>query len=124
MLKYELKPWSSTMKALHHPARTPLLAALLAAGALAFATAAAAAVSSWSPLGPDGESISGLAADPDNPDLVYSATATSVFRSGDGGDSWTFAGTGLGSTSAPGIRALALSGPAVIAGTTWEGVWR
>jgi hypothetical protein len=105
-------------------ARPSLLVALLAAGALAFATAAAAAVGSWSPLGPDGEAIYGLAADPANPNLVYAATPTSVFRSSDGGDSWTFAGAGLGSTSAPGIRALALSGSAVIAGTTWEGVWR
>ena len=105
----------------HHPARLLLL---LAAGALALATAATAAVGSWSPLGPDGESIYGLAADPANPNLVYAATATSVFRSSDGGDRWTFAGSGLGSTSAPGIRALALSGTAVIVGTTWEGVWR
>ncbi|HEX5718450.1 MAG TPA: hypothetical protein VF179_19970 [Thermoanaerobaculia bacterium] len=112
------------MRALHHPARPPLLAALLAAGALALATAAAAAVGSWSPLGPDGESIYALAADPANPNLVYAATPASVFRSSDGGDNWTFAGTGLGNTSAPGIRALALSGSAVIVGTSWEGVWR
>lgn len=104
--------------------RLPLLTAFLAAGALALATTAAAAVGSWSPLGPDGESIYALAADPDNPNLVYAATPTSVFRSSDGGDSWTFAGSGLGTTSGPGIRALALSGTAVITGTSWEGVWR
>jgi photosystem II stability/assembly factor-like uncharacterized protein len=83
-----------------------------------------AAVGSWSPLGPDGGSIYALAADPANPKLVYAATPTSVFRSGDGGDSWTFVGGNLGSSSAPGLRALALSGTAVIAGTSWEGVWR
>lgn len=105
----------------HHPARFPLLATFLAVGALALATAATAAVGSWSPLGPDGGSISALAADPANPDLVYAATPTSVFRSSDGGDSWTFVGLGLGTF---GIRALALSGPAVIVGTYWEGVWR
>lgn len=105
----------------HHPTR---LLSLLTAGALAFATAATAAVGSWSPLGPDGETIYALAADPTNPNLVYAATPTSVFRSNDGGDNWTFAGSGLGSSSAPGMRALALSGPAVIAGTSWEGVWR
>jgi photosystem II stability/assembly factor-like uncharacterized protein len=108
----------------HHPVRLPLLAALLTAGALALATAATAAVGSWSPLGPDGGSIYALAADPANPNLVYAATPTSVFRSSDGGDSWTFAGSGLGSTSLPGIRALVLSGTAVIVGTNWEGVWR
>ncbi|HYG61464.1 MAG TPA: hypothetical protein VEL74_02700, partial [Thermoanaerobaculia bacterium] len=108
----------------HRRTRLPLLAALLAIGALALATTATAAVGSWSPLGPDGESISALAADPTNADLVYAATPTSVFRSSDGGDSWTFAGSGLGSTSAPGVRALALSGAVVIAGTTWEGLWR
>jgi photosystem II stability/assembly factor-like uncharacterized protein len=109
----------------HHPARLPLLAAFLAAGALALATAATAAVGSWSPLGPDGESIYALAADPANPNLVYAATTTSVFRSSDGGDSWTFAGSGLGSSSnSGGIRTLALSGTAVIVGTNWEGVWR
>jgi len=108
----------------HHPARLPLLAALLTAGTLALATAASAAVGSWSPLGPDGGSIEALAADPGNPSLVYAATTSSVFRSSDGGDSWSFAGSGLGSTSAPGIRALALSGTAVLVGTSWEGVWR
>ena len=109
------------MKALHHPGRPSLLAVLLAVGALVLATAAAADIGSWSPLGPDGGSISGLAADPANPNLVYAATPTSVFRSSDGGGSWTFAGNGLGSYS---IRTLALSGSAVIVGTTWEGVWR
>lgn len=69
----------------HHPARLPIL---LTAGALAFATAATAAVGSWSPLGPDGESIYALAADPVNPNLVYAATPTSVFGSSDGGASW------------------------------------
>lgn len=108
----------------HHPVRLPLLAVLLTAGALALATAATATVGSWSPLGPDGGSIEALAADPANANLVYAATTSSVFRSNDGGDSWTFAGSGLGSTSAPGIRALALSGTAVIVGTSWEGVWR
>ncbi len=108
----------------HHPVRLPLLVTLLAAGALALATAAAAAVGSWSPLGPDGESIFALAADPANPNLVYAATLASVYRSSDGGDNWTFAGNGLGNFSGPGIRALALSGTAVIAGTSWEGVWR
>jgi photosystem II stability/assembly factor-like uncharacterized protein len=109
------------MRALHHPDRSPLLAALLAAGALALATAATAAVGSWSPLGPDGESIWALAADPANPNLVYAATTNSVFRSNDGGDNWTFVGTGLG---APGIRALAVSGSVVIVGTSWGGVLR
>jgi photosystem II stability/assembly factor-like uncharacterized protein len=108
----------------HHSARLALLAALLAAGALALATAATATVGSWSPLGPDGESIYALAADPANPNLVYAATPTSVFRSSDGGDNWTFVGTGLGSSAGPGVRALALSGSAVIVGTSWEGVWR
>ena len=37
---------------------------------ISLALPAAAAVGSWSPLGPDGESINGLAADPANPDLV------------------------------------------------------
>ncbi|HEX6902166.1 MAG TPA: hypothetical protein VF789_20790 [Thermoanaerobaculia bacterium] len=100
------------------------LAILLATGALALATAAAAAVGSWSPLGPDGESIHALAADPANPNLVYAATSTSIFRSGDGGDSWAFAGNGLGIASFPNVSALAISGTAVIAGTGWDGVWR
>lgn len=107
----------------HHATRLPLLAALLTAGALALATTATAAVGSWSPLGPDGGSVSALAVDPANPNLVYAATPA-LFRSSDGGDSWTFVGGGLGSSSIPDVRALALSGTAVIVGTTWEGVWR
>jgi photosystem II stability/assembly factor-like uncharacterized protein len=91
-------------------------------GLLAVAPAAAG-VGAWTPLGPDGGAILALAVDPADEDVVYAGTAGSLFRSEDGGDSWSFASAGLGD-SQPGIRTLAVNGNALLAGTTWDGLWR
>ena len=81
-----------------------------------------AGVGAWTPLGPDGGSIYTLAVDRGDESVVYAASSNSVFRSDDGGDSWSFAGAGL-RVQMPGIRTLAASGDAVLAGT-WDGLWR
>lgn len=58
---------------------------------------AMAGVGSWTSLGPDGAQVTALAVDPRNPSLVYAGTFIGgVFRSRDGGSSWTGASAGLG----------------------------
>jgi len=50
----------------------------------------------WTSLGPDGGSISAVVIDPQNPRTVYAATQDNgVFKSADGGASWSSASDGL-----------------------------
>jgi photosystem II stability/assembly factor-like uncharacterized protein len=50
---------------------------------------------SWSPLGTGGFFVTALAADPANPDVLYAGSHAGVFRSADGGSTWTAASGGL-----------------------------
>ena len=49
-----------------------------------------AAVGEWTTSGPHGGSIVNLAADPSNPAILYAATDRQVYKSVDGGQSWSF----------------------------------
>lgn len=76
----------------------------------------------WSPVGPPGEAISDLIADPDYPAVFYAGTATQgVLRSGDGGLTWTPLGRGL----PPGVASLLFNPDErqLIAGTAGGSVW-
>jgi photosystem II stability/assembly factor-like uncharacterized protein len=57
--------------------------------ALALAVPARAQVNRWTPFGPGGGSISSLAVDPGNPARVYAVAAGTLYRSTDGGATWT-----------------------------------
>ena len=50
---------------------------------------------SWSPLGTSGFFVTALAADPANPNVLYAGSHAGVFRSADGGSTWTAASGGL-----------------------------
>lgn len=55
-----------------------------------------AGVGLWTPLGPDGGDIRTLAVAPSNPDVIYAATRSAgIYRSTDGGGTWTLANRGL-----------------------------
>jgi hypothetical protein len=57
---------------------------------------AAAAVGSWSPIGPDGGTVAAVAVDPANPRVVYAGTSRAgVWKSTDGGLTWAAASQGL-----------------------------
>lgn len=76
----------------------------------------------WSPVGPAGESIADLIADPDHPSVFYAGTATQgVLQSIDGGLTWTPLGRGL--PSAVASLLLSPSGRQLIAGTDGGSVW-
>ena len=57
--------------------------------ALAAAAPAGAQESPWRPLGPYGGNVTALTADPARSGTVYAATEGGVFKTADGGGSWT-----------------------------------
>jgi photosystem II stability/assembly factor-like uncharacterized protein len=60
----------------------------------------------WTSIGPEGEAVSALAIDPTTPTTVYAGTSGGgVFKSTDGGNSWSAANVGL---TALDVRALAI----------------
>ena len=80
---------------------------------------------SWVNVAPGGGDIHALALDPTTPTTLYAGTAyDGVFKSTDGGESWSPASTGLTSTY---VQALALdpTTPGTLyAGTAYEGVFK
>ncbi len=78
----------------------PVLAALL--GAALLAGPVAAGDLRWQPFGPGGGTVTGLALDPRDPQVVYAATSQGVYGSRDGGGTWT------GLSSPPFITAVAV----------------
>jgi photosystem II stability/assembly factor-like uncharacterized protein len=68
--------------------RTKLSAAVLLFLALAPAVFAQAPRNRWAPFGPGGGTPQGLAVDSHDPSVVYAASGT-LYRSADGGETWT-----------------------------------
>jgi photosystem II stability/assembly factor-like uncharacterized protein len=89
------------------------------------APVAPAAEGQWASLGPDGGTVTGLAIHPDNPAVLYAGTdAAGVFKTTDGGASWSAVNTGL---TSPLIRALGFHPAApntLYAGTDGSGLFR
>jgi photosystem II stability/assembly factor-like uncharacterized protein len=67
---------------------------------------------SWSPLGTGGFFVTALAADPADPDILYAGSHTGVFRSADGGSTWTAASGGL--PAGVDVTALAVPAPGTV----------
>ena len=58
----------------------------------------------WSYLGPDGGEVSVLAIDPQNPANIYAAsTYGRLFKSSNGGDTWSAADSGFVRTALPAV---------------------
>src|SRR6185295_2331164 len=72
--------------------RAPLITCLLL---LSLAASLAAVTGSWSALGPDGGPVFSLASLPDNPQVIYAGVFAGVYKSVDGGTTWSWAGRGL-----------------------------
>jgi photosystem II stability/assembly factor-like uncharacterized protein len=89
---------------------------------LAFgARPAACGQGAWTSIGPYGGTITGLAVAPGEPNTLYASThGTGIFKSLDGGATWSSASVGLGDP-APQTVAIAPNGGLWAAG---EGLWR
>ena len=101
----------------------PLLILLLAAAP------ALAAIGRWSPLGPDGGTVTALAVDPVDSRIVYAATqkGEGVFKSRDGGQTWSPSGTGLPKIPGNSVFCLAIDPrrPTILyAGTLNFGIYK
>src|SRR5437868_4606970 len=77
-----------------------LLAIVLPALASAQFSSPVDAPARWTRIGPEGGVVAALAVAPSQPGTVYAGLRNDggVYRSTDGGLSWTFAGAGLGLT--------------------------
>jgi len=100
----------------------PFLILLLAAPALA-------ATGRWSLLGPDGGTVTALAVDPADSRIVYAATqkGEGVFKSRDGGQTWSPSGAGLPKIPGNNVFCLAIDPrrPAILyAGTLNFGIYK
>jgi photosystem II stability/assembly factor-like uncharacterized protein len=89
-----------------------------------------AATGRWSPLGPDGGTVTTLAVDPVDSRIVYAGTqkGEGVFKSRDGGETWSPSGAGLPKTP-PGYSVFCLAidprRPAILyAGTLSFGLYK
>jgi photosystem II stability/assembly factor-like uncharacterized protein len=70
---------------------------ILAVGLTLSPLASPVRAATWRSIGPDGGSVEALAFAPSDPQIAYTGTyGGGVFRSGDGGSSWTAASNGLG----------------------------
>ena len=72
-----------------------------------------AGIDVWTAIGPPGGTVTGLAADPTIPHLVYAATGGGFFRSSDDGATWT--------ASNDGLRDVHLQGVIVAGGAVYVG---
>ncbi len=94
-----------------HPPTPPELERPLTAGA----------ESAWVWIGPEGGPLGPFVFSPADPERVLAASANGVFRSLDGGGSWTRLASGL---TDPNVTALVSAGDAVLAGTRRHGLFR
>lgn len=58
-----------------------------------------ATIGAWTPIGLTDQSISSIAVNPGNPNILYVGTHTGVYKSIDGGDTWNAINNGLPSTT-------------------------
>jgi len=78
----------------------------------------------WTRIGPEGGVVAALAAAPSRPTRVYAGLpGGGVYRSIDGGASWTFAGTGLGQSLISGL-AVDAAQPGTVYVATDAGLFR
>jgi len=103
------------MRARHTLPSALLVGCLLASGA------AWADLGAWSPLGPEGGKIRAVAVDSTDENVLY-AGGGALFRSTDGGSSWSFANLPVGPFTL--VRTIVSRSGAVFVGTQSNGAWK
>jgi len=81
----------------------PSVAFMLVAAVSLVSSSVAASDLAWERSGPEGGEVSSLAIHPDDASIVFAGTNDGVYRSDDGGLTWTRSSTGLGSQTVPTI---------------------
>jgi len=97
----------------------------LALAILLTAAAEAQSAGRWTRIGPEGGDVIALAAAPARSSTLYAGlNGGGVFRSTDGGVSWTFAGTGLGRSPAVFVLSVDAKQPGTVYALTGSGLFR
>ena len=78
----------------------------------------------WVSLGPQGTGINALATNPTAPQTIFAATSGGVFKSVDGGGSWSAANTGLPETNVTTLAIDQAAPQTVYVGTDTSGVFK
>jgi photosystem II stability/assembly factor-like uncharacterized protein len=78
----------------------------------------------WVSLGPQGGGINALATNPTAPQTIFAATSGGVFKSTDGGGSWSTANTGLPDTGLSAVTIDQAAPQTVYVGTDTSGVFK
>ncbi len=78
----------------------------------------------WTWLGPYGGKITALAVDPMIPSTLYTDTDVGLFKSADGGTSWSAMNTGLANLSVPALSIDSKDVATLYAGTTGSGLFK
>ena len=94
-----------------------LLALLMIPG---WSNSVSAGFNVWTSNGPEGGIINALAVDPQTPDIIYAGTGGGVFKSTDGGASWSAFNNGLTNTIVQ-VLAVDPQTPATLYSGTWVG---
>lgn len=83
-----------------------------------------AGTNQWTGIGPAGADIRAMAVDPLASTTIYAATGAGVFRSVDGGGSWSAASTGLTATDVRSVAIDPVSTSTLYVGTATGGVFK
>jgi photosystem II stability/assembly factor-like uncharacterized protein len=102
---------------------------ILFATLLALAGAARAIAPPWTPLGPFGGTVAQLTADPAHSGTLYATTGNGIYKTADGGVSWTSVYIGIPSSNvavdpaSPAILYAGVQGPVLIKSTDGGAHW-
>src|SRR5438105_5467047 len=81
-------------------------------------------INSWTRIGPEGGAIAALAIDPMTPGVLYAAAGGGVFKSTNGGASWSAVNTGLPNSSYVSVLAIDPQTPATLYAGTYRGIFK
>ncbi len=99
-------------------------AALLLVCMTLSSAAVSEATQQWVPLGPEGGNIGALAIDPQNPSTLYVALSGGVFKSTNGGASWSVANSGLLRSGGVDVLVIDLQNPTTLYAGMSRGVFK
>lgn len=90
----------------------------------ALCSTASAGLNEWRRVGPEGGRVLSLAADPKSPSTVYALTCGGVFKTANGGASWTSANSGLPELGCSGKLAIDPQNSGTVYAAACQGVFK
>jgi photosystem II stability/assembly factor-like uncharacterized protein len=83
-----------------------------------------AATGEWTPVGPEGGAVLTLSLEPSNSAAIYAGTCTGVFKSPDGGVTWTAVNSGLPTPDCFAVMEIDPHNPATVYTASGHGVFK